>query len=206
MTQTEIEDVILELLANVSSSFAALYGYVVRQAPASLSVDGLFAILAELEHRKAIQIALATADGTSRSPTDLDRARATAEYRRWLDGVDPSELTPNKLVLDEVGIWIEITPVGWTELRARAADRDDRKWMLDQDEAAKTITIHAADVELAESVLLEWMERHPNLRLSSNRTIEYVSEFRLGDGSFIKSGVRLYLEYSADGHDRPVSR
>ncbi|MGH7341565.1 MAG: hypothetical protein ACREKH_13825, partial [Candidatus Rokuibacteriota bacterium] len=137
-----------------------------------------------------------TSDGKYRRPTDLDRARATAEYRRWLDGATTSELTTDKVSLDEVGLWFEIEPSGRLEWTSRVGQESaGQRWALDQDDRAHTITIHAEDLGSAERVLAEWRQRHPTLHiLPKSRIVEPVSEYRVHE-EVVKRGLRLQVAY-----------
>lgn len=195
--EREIEDLILELLANAPSSFAALYGYVIRESTVPPSVDDVLSVLADFETRRWIRIRQLTSEGSFRTPTELDLAGAKAEYHRWLDGAAASELTADKLSFDEVGLWIEIEPDGRCEWRNRAGqERVGRRWVLDQDDRARTITVHAEDLGSAERVLKEWRERHPTIHiLPESRIVEPVPEYRVHDGSVVRGGVRLKVAY-----------
>jgi hypothetical protein len=194
--QREIEDLVLELLTNTPSSFAALYGYVFRQAISPPSVDDLLTLLDDFENRGWTRCRQMAGDGSFRAPTDLDRARASAEYRRWLDGAGVSELTADKLSLDEIGFWVEVPPGGRSEWSRRAGQESDHRWLLDQDDRTHTIIVHAEDLRSAECVLKAWLERHPAIRvLSDSRSVERVAEYRSRDGSMVKPGIRLRVAY-----------
>jgi hypothetical protein len=154
------------------------------------------ALLDDFETRGWIRCRQLAGDGSFRAPTDLDRARARAEYRRWLDGVGVFELTADKLSLDEIGFWVEVRPEGRSEWSSRAGHESDHRWLLDQDDRARTIIVHAEDLASAEWVLKAWLERNPTIRvLTDSRSVERVAEYRSRARSMVKPGIRLMVAY-----------
>jgi hypothetical protein len=189
MNPREIEDAVLELLTVTPSSFAALYGYIFRESAMRPSVDDLLGVLNGLESRRWIRCQQQAGDGSIRAPTELDRARARIAYKSWLDQAAPSELSVDAVSLDEVGLLVEIQPAGRSEWSHRAGESSPDRWMLDQDHAARAITIHAADVATAERVLENWLEMNAEIRVRlDSRQVELVSEYRLRDGGLVESG------------------
>ncbi len=195
--QREIEDLVLELLTNTSSPFAALYGFVFRELGWRPSVADLFTVLDDLERRGWVRTQQLGADGGLRTPTDLDRARARKEYAGWLDEAVPSQLAAGEVSLDEVGLWVEIQQSGRTEWSRRAGeDSLGDRWILDQNDATRTITVHAEDVASAERVLDSWLRLNAHMSINpETRTVEHVSEYQRRDGTVVKPGIRLTIVY-----------
>ena len=80
MKRAEVEDLVLELLANAPSSFAALYGFVARQnAGLQPPVTDILGAAAALEKRGWVRARRVTPEGAYAAVSDVDRARAERE-------------------------------------------------------------------------------------------------------------------------------
>lgn len=199
----ELRDTILELLSNAPSSFAALYGYVVRAGWPSVPVGAALVVLEEFEAQGWVRVVRVTGDGRHRAATSSDRADAAAAYQAWLGGLPRSSMTAEGLSTDEVGLWFEITPSGFEASKKRAGeDQGDPPWALDDDAQEHVINIYAEDLEIANRALLDWLEEHHGMAVvAGTRCVEPVAEYHLRNGSRIRDGIRLRVAY-----DRAPSR
>lgn len=197
MNGTQSEELVLELLANGPSSFAALYGFLARQnAEGRPRVAEILELMVALEKRGWVRALRVTADGAYAAVTDADRARAEREYREWLEA-PMTDLSVDALSIDEVGLWLEMQEEGRVNWESRSEARDSRShWTLDQDEATQTIVVYAGDAGAAELALENWLRTNPGIELLiETRDLRSVSEFRLRDGTVFAGGVRLQSRY-----------
>ena len=197
MSKLEVEETVLELLANAPSSFAALYGFLVRQNEGGrLRVAQVLGVVTELEQRGWIRARRVTPEGQYEGVAETYRVHAEQEYRDWLEAPN-ANLSVDALSIDEIGLWLEIRPEGRDAWRKIAESEEPLpKWALHQDARTHSITVYAEDVDTAENALLAWLRSNPGAKLvSDSRVMEPVSEFHLNDGTKVAPGVRLQAAY-----------
>jgi hypothetical protein len=187
---------LLDLLIDGPSSFAALFGALVRHygyGP-GLGVDTALDALSMMERKGSVRARKMTERGIFRDPTDEDRANARERYRAWLPGAAAEDLS-----LDEVGLWYEIEHKGRSEWKRWSKEEEDqsrRRWVLDDVAHAHTILIQAEGVKAAEEALSGWLSSNPSIELvEDSKTIEPLHEFEMRDRTVVSNGVRLVCRY-----------
>lgn len=187
---------VLSLLVDAPSSFAALYGGLVRHYgyPRTMNLAALMATLHSLAQHGWITAWQMSADGHVHALHAADQERALLAYQRWLPTADLADLA-----VDEIGVWYEITTAGrtaWQRWDDAATPELQASWTLDQVTATQTLIIHAATEALAEAVLHWWLTTHPEIAvIRSSQRIEPVATASLRSGITIPNGVRLVVQY-----------
>jgi hypothetical protein len=104
---------LLDLLLGGPSSFAALYGGLVRHSgyPKNLNLSKMMNALIELGRRDYIKTARMTGDGRFNELTENEQWATLPAYHAWLPEAEFGELS-----VDEVGLRFEITPKGISDL------------------------------------------------------------------------------------------
>lgn len=207
MTETgkSLQHDLLDLLVDGAASFAALYGGLVHWCGYStgFEVSLVMDTLLEMERRGEVKAWQMAEDGSFHEPTDEERNRASFEYRAWLLGAEIAQLGVERLAVDEVGLWYELTAEGrveWKRWTVNHEERHRRRWVLDDLGDTQTIVVRAETVEAAEETLQWWLLSNPRIELvGSSRSIESIPGFKLRDGTMISSGVKLTCEYRRAG-------
>jgi hypothetical protein len=156
-----VRDVVIDLLLQGPSSFAAMYGFIARMTKQIPNVTRLLNLLKRMENERQIQIVILKPDGSAQRPSELDRVRAEQAYQKWLSSLSRTQLSPAALAVDEVGLWCALTDIG----RRTGSKHKDAGWALDVLDQEKIIRIRAETEEEAESVLHDWLARDPTLEL-----------------------------------------
>lgn len=111
---------LLDLLVDGQSSFAALYGGLVRHYNYSGKVYEIFSVLLEMRKDNCVKAWQMNDVGAFHEPTENDLDQALKAYQTWLPQA-PFE----DLAIDEVGLWYEITSKGlliWKEKSELSSD------------------------------------------------------------------------------------
>ncbi len=185
---------LLDLLIDGPSSFAALYGGLVRHCgyTTGLDVSIVADALVDMEHMKWVKAWQMADDGSFREPTDDERKNSLCAYQKWLHKTKFEDLS-----LDEIGLCYEITDKGRAEWRQLAGDKEHKEpWMIDDLQDKQTIVIQAETEELADRALAWWLSYNPEINLISNsKSIEPISNFKLSDGTVIHEGIKVVYRY-----------
>jgi hypothetical protein len=187
---------LLDLLIDGPSSFAALFGALVRHYhyPEALDIGLVFDALRDMEEAGWVRSRQISELGTFRDSTDEDRVRARRAYREWLPSAMGEDLS-----LDEVGLWYEVEFQGrreWEQWSREQGDAFHRRWVLDDLADSQTISIQAESLKLAEEVLLAWLSSNPTIELiGESKTVEPLSGFEMRDRTVVSRGVRLVCRY-----------
>ena len=187
---------LLDLLVDGPSSFAALYGSLVRvwQYDSKLDVVVPLDALIEMEKQGFVQALQMTDDGSFRNVTSRDRRDAQNEYARKLPGLADVDLS-----YDEVGLWYGILDRGreeWQRWARRNDDGVDERWSIDVNYILKVICVKGSDSGTVERALSGWIDQNPRLEvIASSKAMEYVAEFQLRDGTRVKDGVKLLCKF-----------
>src|SRR5215217_1445613 len=148
---------LLDLLADGPSSFAALYGALVRHCgyPCGLGVTLVSDALLQMERRQWVTAKQMANDGSFHIPTTEERNQNLPAYRAWLPNAAFEELS-----VDEVGLWYELTAEGRAEWK-QCIDAEEQaqfgRWTLDDLSDTNTIIIQAETLEVAEVILQWWL-------------------------------------------------
>lgn len=194
MTKQLLQCDLLDLLVDGPSSFAALYGALVRHwgYPAHTEISMVLEATRGLEAEGAVLSWQMAEDGRFHKPTEAEFADDLAAYQRWLPGAQFEELS-----LDEVGLWYELTEMGrerWRLECRRTEGPIEGRWTVDDEVEARTIVVQAKTAAVAEGVLQDWLSSHPKV-LPVAKHIEFVPAFALRDGTVVSDGVKLVCEY-----------
>lgn len=188
---SDVELPVLELLANGPTSFAALYGFLVRQGVVNHDVGSAFDSIVELSARDMVTI---RRQGTGEewnttTPTSLDRARA--EYIAWLEKLEQSELSVDALSLDDVGLWLSPGPHGAPVIdRLRHSARTEDLWELDFD--GHKVVVRAASQSIASKELVAWLNANPECLVERPfKKTRNLADFTLRNGRVLENGVEL---------------
>lgn len=187
---------LLDLLVDGPSSFAALYGGLIRHCgyPRGLDVARVMNTLAEMGQLGWVKAAQMAEDGSFHEPIEDERRSDLLAYQAWLPHAVSEEFS-----LDEVGLWCEITTEGRAEWKHCSYDEEEKnrlRWMLDDLSDTQTITVQAETVEIALERLRWWLSYNQDIDLvSSSKSIEPISAFTLRDGTTVTNGVRLSYQY-----------
>jgi hypothetical protein len=187
---------LLDLLVDAPSSFAALYGGLVRHCGYSSGLDVTLVAdtLLEMERREWVTAKQMADDGSFHLPTTEERKHDLLEYQAWLPNAAFNELS-----LDEVGLWYELTANGRAEWKQWIDDEEQnhsRKWTLDDLSDTQTLIIQAESLEVAELTLRWWLSHNAAVELlSDSKSIEPVSAFTLRDGTVVTDGIKLICRY-----------
>lgn len=190
---------LLGLLLDAGSSFAALYGSLIRNCncPPDLNIGLLLDTLEELEEVGLVRAAQMGEGGGWRRPTAEDRTRDRVGYQDWLGSADWQD--PDAFAVDEVGLWYEVTPEGGAEWRRWAREHGEEltsTWMLEDVAITQTITIHAATEEQATERLRWWLAQNAHLELAGeSRRMEPIPAFQLRNGTVVTNGWKLTCRY-----------
>jgi len=191
---------LLDLLIDGPSSFAALYGALIRHCgyPDTLEVPLVLNALLEMEQQgwvKALQI---DEEGYFHVPTDEDRKNNLYAYCMWLPRASFEELS-----LDEIGLWYELTSEGRARWEGLPDDSVNslRQWKLDDSSDTSTIVIQAANTEIAKEALRFWLFYNPKINIvNGSMTIEPISDLSLSNGTKIINGVKVSWRYQLTPH------
>jgi hypothetical protein len=186
-----VEDEVLELLAHAPASFAALYGFLVRNELAQADVGAVRAALESMEQRGLARGLRMKEDGATEEPTAAWGAEALAEYRAWLSPMG-SSVPVDAVSLDEVGLWFELTGAGRERIFA-SPGQGQSDWSLEVDEKADTITICGKDEAVIDRCLKEWLERSPGFEPATRSEPEPVQRFTLRTGVVVEPGFRVVV-------------
>jgi hypothetical protein len=187
---------LLDLLVDGPSSFAALYGGLIRNwdYPSNLKVTDAMYALEQMKKQEWVKECQMTEDGSFHQVTEPERTSLSLAYQAWLSSVQYQDLS-----VDEIGLWYEITIKGraeWNKWVENQKDKESHKWMLDDMVGEHRIVIHAESNKTAETVLRWWSNSHPEIELLDNsKQVEKVSSFKLRDDSVITNGIRLICHY-----------
>ncbi len=163
MTRTEAEELVLELLANAPSSFAALYGFVARQATTTRpSVKEISTASSHNEN---------TNDGF-RHQTQTCRSMHCRSTR-----LDCGQLLPD----------------GHAEWARRASHKPVLSpWTVDLEPSEAAVVVHASDAESAHRALAEWLAVHPQFEIRPETSVQKAAaSFQLRNGTVVSGGVQL---------------
>lgn len=194
--EESLQHELLDLLVDGPSSFAALYGGLVRHCgyPTTLELPRIINALLEMEQRGWVKASQMAEDGSFHEPTEDERRSDLLAYQAWLPDAAFEDLS-----LDEVGLWYEITTEGRAEWKQWSPDAEGQsrpRWMLDDLSDTQTIRVQAKTIEAAEEGLRWWLSHNQGIDLVSNgKTVEPVSVFTLHDGTVITNGVELVYQY-----------
>jgi DNA-binding PadR family transcriptional regulator len=187
---------LLDLLVDAPSSFAALYGGLVRHSGYSTGIDVSLVLdtLLEMERRGWVTATQMAADGSFHIPTAEERKHALLTYQTWLP-----KAVLNDLSLDEIGLWYELTAKGRLEWK-QWIDAEEHvhpgRWTLDDLSDTQTLIIKAESIGASESALDWWLSQNPAYELVSNgKRTEAVSSFSLRDDTVISNGIKLVCQY-----------
>jgi hypothetical protein len=173
----------LDLLALAPSSFAALYGFLVRGG-CPPDVRRVWNMLGELETGGKIRFCKLGTDGVFSEIAEAERDAAFRTYEEWLAPMG-TDVPIDSVSVDEIGCWLTRTP------RATGGSVTSA-WQLDEDSAKGEVTIQATDEAEANHVLAEWLTRSGySLGLLEEPKLESVSGYRLRSGERVEGGVRL---------------
>jgi hypothetical protein len=193
-THDNLRHDLLDLLVDGPSSFAAVYGALVRHCgyPSNLSVNKCFDALSEMERREWVTIRLMEPGGSFSPPSDIERARSEAAYQQWLPKAGRSDLS-----LDEVGLWWWIQEKGRREWEKWSASDDaPDAWAIDEYTEDQRLVVSASDVQVAEEALRNWLSLDPAMQLvAGSRSVEPLPTATLRNGITISNGVRLHYRY-----------
>ena len=187
---------LLALLAAGPSSFAALYGALVRRFGYSSGFDlgALMSALRDLGGHGWVRAWQMAGDGTFHDATEDELKSDLLAYERWLPNAKSKDLA-----VDEVGLWYEITSSGRAELASCGIQEEQLghdRWVLDDLRDVQTLVIRAESVKRADDVLHRWLACHPEIHLvETSRRVESVPSFKLRDGSMVLNGIRLVYQY-----------
>jgi hypothetical protein len=184
-----VEDAVLELLAHAPSSFAALYGFLVRNKLARADVEAVHDALKSMEQSGLLRALRMQEDGATEAPTAAWCAEALAEYRAWLSPMG-SSVPVEAVSLDEVGLWYELTGAGRERIGA-SPGQGQSDWSLEVE--ADTITIYGKDEAVIDRCLKEWLERTPDFETATRSEPEPVERFTLRSGVVVEPGFRVVV-------------
>jgi hypothetical protein len=188
---------LLDLLIDGPSSFAALYGGLLRHFSYSEQpeISLVMQVLSDLEQEGFIKAWLMANDGCFREPESKDRSGFESAYYKWLPNAKVEELC-----VDEVGLWYELTPKGRSEWQ-RLVNGDmeySRQWVIDDEREIHTIIIRASTIETAQAGLRWWLSYNSEFRLvSGSESVEPIPDFSLHDGTVISRGIKIVCQYHA---------
>ena len=192
----ELQGNLLDLLLDGPSSFAALYGGLVRHYcyPKNLSLNMMMNSLIELGRRDYVKTTRMSSDGRFNELTENEQRSTLPLYQAWLPVAEFEELS-----VDEVGLWYGITPKGREKAKRRSIGEEPGntgRWTLDDLAETQTILIRADSEEGGEERLRWWLLLHPEIiPMDGSKTVKPISEFRLRDGTVIVGGVELSIRY-----------
>jgi|GEM_PF-2457621 len=190
---------LLDLLVEGPSSFAALYGALIRVCdyPRGLEVFQVMETLGSMEDRGWVQARQMFGDGSFGEATEEDRVRDEIAYQAWLPRAEFEELST-----DEVGLWYLITPEGRAEWKTWAGndDRPTEEWALDDLREYRLLVVRARSLGVAEEVLRRWLSVHPEIELvARTRRVERIPAFRSRSSAVVNEGVEVVNEYRITG-------
>jgi len=176
------QEEILDLLALAPSSFAALYGFLVRGGTAP-DVRRVWTILTELELDGKLRFWKVGVDGVFSELADTDRDAARTAYENWLAPMG-NDVPVDSVSIDSIGCWLTASerPTGSTT---------SPTWRLDEDARAGEITIHAADEIQARRVLTDWIAGNRHIIGTKESKLEPVAGYWLHSGQWVDGGIRL---------------
>jgi len=163
---------VLELLTLGPSSFAAMYGWLVRGGAAP-DVPGLFGRLRQLGERGVLQAFQFDSEGNHDSVPSAILEGLERRYEVWLGGLSAEQLTTAALAVDEVGLWYEITDAG----RELAGASGETAWEVRLD--GSLVVACAETIEMADSALASWLAHAPDVELDA--TTRMVREGTTGE-------------------------
>lgn len=193
MKRVEMEELVLELLANGPSSFAALYGFVARNDTLSRpSIREMIDVLNALESSGWVRVMQMTPEGNYKTAHFRDRVIAQQRYEKWLQA-ERADLSVDALSFDQVGIWIELLPAGRAEREKTVSKKPaGPTWTLDFNSSDDAVVVRAPDVEAARHALTEWLMLHGEFEALEERTVlKTVPPFRLRNGTLVAGGVEV---------------
>lgn len=185
---------LLDLLIDGPSSFAALYGGLVRHCGYSTGLDVFIVAdaLLSMEHMMWVKAWQMADDGSFHEPTDDERKNNLPIYQKWLPRAKFEELS-----LDEIGLWYEIKDEGRAEWRRWTGDKErEEPWVIDDLRDTETIIIQAETEGIADRALAWWLSHNPEINLvNGSESVELIPDFRLHDGTVISNGIKLVWQY-----------
>jgi hypothetical protein len=112
--------VLLDMLVDGPSSFASIYGSLLQTEPLLCrDVGELFSSALENEKNSRLRLSQMAGDGTFHPASQEEVMRDLRAYEEWLPRATFSELS-----IDEIGLWLEITPKGWAEWQEWSSSED----------------------------------------------------------------------------------
>jgi len=187
----DFETAILELLANGPSSFAALYGYLARNSLIFQDAGAAFDRLLDMEQRGLVLIRATDDHGKLGSANAAFRKRARTEYEEWLTKLDTTQLTPEAVALDEVGLWFAPGPQGQTLIASwHQGEAPDETWELDA--TPGSIVIRAPTEAIAMRELNAWLLHHPDRTIDpDSRTEKPLKDVTLRSRRALEDGIQI---------------
>jgi hypothetical protein len=187
---------LLDLLVDGQSSFAALYGSLVRHCgyPSNMSVDLCLDALFDMEEKGWITARQMQGDGSFRPPTEKERSRDRKAYCDWLPGSAYSDLS-----IDEVGLWFGIESKGreaW-KIWSHKTGVDERKmWAIDENPEEQSLIVSAENIQLARDALRNWLAFDSTIKLiKESESVKSLPLLKLRNGTNISNGVQLTYLY-----------
>jgi hypothetical protein len=181
-----VQNAVVDLLANGPSSFAAVYGFLVRTGATPRDFDLVWCDMADLERAGIVSASRLTAQGVFEHPSDSWRLNAVSEYRVWL--ADLEDVSPEALSVDEIGLWYLLTEQGQALAQA---DPTGAPWSLDVDEAASLITVQAGNESTARRALADWVSTNPECSEANVVEVMPIEEFVLRTGQVVRPATRV---------------
>lgn len=187
---SDIGTAVLALLATGASSFAALYGYVVREEGSPADMEMILKELGDLERVGYVTGGRLSPQGHWETADQAWRATALDQYREWLGRLGPVELSVDALGVDEIGLWYRLTEKGRQFLPTIETPESDL-WSLDFDADRGCLVIHARDERCARDVLTNWIKENASAIDDGQVRVSGVERFELRSGAIITPATRL---------------
>ncbi|MGF1469764.1 MAG: hypothetical protein ACFCGT_26870 [Sandaracinaceae bacterium] len=187
----DLETSILELLAKGPSSFAALYGYLLRNNLTSQDIGAAFDRLLDMERRGLVAMRATDDRGKLERANEAFLERARTQYGEWLANLGATQLSPRAMSLDEVGLWFAPGPAGQEAIASWLQEQGPGE-MWELAATPDSITIRSASEAIAMRELNAWLLHHPDRTIDpASRTQEPLKRVALRSGGTLEDGVQI---------------
>lgn len=190
---SELAQLVLEYVIDSPQPVSGIFGLISRYYP-ELRVDPrtLLETLWKMEDDGLVRGIILDPSGDQAEPVKADRQNILQRYENWL-----SQIRIDDVLVDEIGLWYGITPVGQSAWRESTQGIEPGRWRLEEfhDNGDVRVTVLAVDRSVAESILAEWVSRNSHLSELEPPVFEDDVKFTLAGGFNVDHGVRLRSRY-----------
>lgn len=197
--RNSIRHQILDLLVDAPNPFSSLYRDLVNfyGYPREINCDYLLDVLHEMEDAGLLQAIVGYDDKNTTLSTlsPVDRKVLASEYDEWLCQAPLADLS-----FDKVGLCIEITELGreswrnWVKLFG--GDASPGHWQADFDFDNDEVIIVSGIESDARGMFGELCRIKRFAPIYSSLSLRPVKEYRLRNGSVLRSGVMLICKFT----------